>query len=278
MEVLETKVKEQEQEVMSFHKTYERHERDKSQPVRQATPDRPPRSRYQYYQDDDGQDEDDDLPPRSNQWNIDPATINRVRNPNFQEPSFQEQPRRQDNCHTEESDEEEELTNIEQTKMESTIRAFEKKRDTEELTDNPTQSQIASFYGSLAHSANSSGIPMRPIHSIQKGKPVYPDKANRLNPQILQEYSSSLFYRLQQLIPESVAMYHDLVIQNQREEDGYTAIYQILSTTLPVLQDFRPKWGPRLTKKVNMYKFVNLMQTHTDQKKEASEDHTQSLN
>jgi hypothetical protein len=127
--------------------------------------------------------------------------------------------------------------------------------------------QIASFYGALAHSANSSGIPMRPIHSIQKGKPVYPDKANRLNPQILQAYSSSLFYRLQQLIPESVAMYHDLVIQNQREEDGYTTIYQILSTTLPVLQDFRPKWGPSLTKKVNMYKFVNLMQTHTDQER-----------
>jgi hypothetical protein len=159
--------------------------------------------------------------------------------------------------------------------MESTIRAFEKKRDTEELTDNPTQAQIASFYGALAHSTNSSGIPMRPIHSIQKGKPVYPDKANRLNPQILQAYSSSIFYRLQQLIPDSVAMYPDLVIQNQREEDGYTAIYQILSTTLPVLQHFRPKWGPSLTKKVNMYKCVNLIQTHMDQERSFSQPYSE---
>ena len=58
-------------------------------------------------------------------------------------------------------------------------------------------------------------------------------------------------------------MYQDLVVQNQREEDGYTALYQILSVTLQVLQDFRPKWGPGLlTKKMNMLKFVNLMQTH----------------
>ena len=62
-------------------------------------------------------------------------------------------------------------------------------------------------------------------------------------------------------------MRHDLVVQNQRDEDGYTALYQILSVTLPVLQDFCPKWGSSLTKKINMFKFVNLMQMHTYQEK-----------
>jgi hypothetical protein len=57
MELLESKVKEQAQEIISFHQTHERHERDEPQTVRQATPDRPPRSRYQ---DDDGHQYDAD--------------------------------------------------------------------------------------------------------------------------------------------------------------------------------------------------------------------------
>ena len=70
-------------------------------------------------------------------------------------------------------------------------------------------------------------------------------------------------------------MYHNLVVQNQQEEDGYTALYQILSVTLPVLQDFRPKWGPALTKKMSMFKFVNLMQRHTHQEKNFGRPYSQ---
>jgi hypothetical protein len=67
------------------------------------------------------------------------------------------------------------------------------------------------------------------------------------------------------LIPSSVTTYHDiLVLQHERAQDGYTALYQILSTCLPKLQDFHPKWGPDLTKKINMFKYVNQMQAHMD--------------
>ena len=51
--------------------------------------------------------------------------------------------------------------------MESTIRTFEKKRDMDELADNPTPAQIAIFYGAIAHNTNSSGIPMRPRKASQ---------------------------------------------------------------------------------------------------------------
>ena len=159
--------------------------------------------------------------------------------------------------------------------MESTIQTFEKKRDMDEVAHNPTPAQIAIFYGELAHSANSSGIPLRPIHSMEKGKPIYLERASRFHSQVLKWYSTTLYYRLQQLIPEPVNMYHGLVVQNQREEDGYTALCQILSVTLPVLQDFRPKWGPGLTKKMNMFKFVNLMQTHTHQEKNFGRPYSQ---
>jgi hypothetical protein len=301
---LENTVQEQDRELTELTRELTEPTRSPTEPqatsgssARVATPERsdrpirptmtsPPPRRVRY-QDEVEQEEEEEInsppaAPRGNRWNINPESIHSRRNNqettarqertwNNRSEARRENPRAsQPRDHrTQEAtwdDADDEPTSIEQSKMESAIRAFEKKRDIEELPERPTHTQIAAFYNSLAHSANSSGIPMRPINSIQKCKPIYPEKSERqLHPQVLSRFSSTLYYRLHQLIPETVHMYHDLVIQNQRDEDGYTAIYQVLSATLPVLQDFRPKWGPAFPKKQSIYRFVNTMQTFTDQ-------------
>jgi hypothetical protein len=77
----------------------------------------------------------------------------------------------------------------------------------------------------LAYIANVSDIPIHSLPSIQKGKPVYPEKVTRLHPHVLTSYISTLYYTLEQLILDSVTTYHDIVAQNQRSEDGYTVLY-----------------------------------------------------
>jgi hypothetical protein len=160
--------------------------------------------------------------------------------------------------------ESEEIANTERSMMKAAIRTFDKKVITE-LTDQPTSTQVESLFRNFAHMANSSGIPVRSLAQIKRGQPVYPASAvSRFHPSIMERFNSTIYYKLESLIPKSVATYHDIVAQNTSTEDGYTALYQILSTVVPKLQDFRPKWGPALTKDITMYRFVNLMQQHTD--------------
>ena len=150
LDSLEAKNKEQEEEkIKRLHQTVPP---AREPPIEKrlpfATPDRKPNQ--DRHQQREREAKEDEYKPPTNGWNINPDTINQKY-------------------------EAEEPTQEEENKMESTIRTFEKKRDMDELADNPTPAQIAIFYGALAHSANSSGIPMGPIHRRTNSSANRPD-------------------------------------------------------------------------------------------------------
>ena len=149
-------------------------------------------------------------------------------------------------------------TREEENKMESTICVFEKKRDMDELVDNPETAQSASLHDALAHNVSISGIPMCPIRSIEKGKPV-PRKSvvsphtntDRLlhNTVLLPPTADT---GVSQYVPESTQRRH--LHRPLPDPVGHP-------TSPPRLP---PQVGPKsLTKKTNMFKFVNLIQTYT---------------
>jgi hypothetical protein len=132
--------------------------------------------------------------------------------------------------------------------MEHAIKEFGKKyANISELTDSPSLESIETLYRQLASLANNSGIPMKLLKNIEKDQPVCPEEATEeLHPTVQQRFLATLYYKIDSLIPPSVPKYHDIVMQNIDNEDGYATLYQILRTVLPQLQDFRPKWGPTL--------------------------------
>jgi hypothetical protein len=230
-------------------------------------------------------------PSQQNRWGVDPASIgikwdharpderNQRSNERTDERSNQRrnerhsernrnrendyyQPRRyqEQESHNDQYD----IPREERQSMDNAIKGFEKRyTNITELTERPTQNNIETLYRQLAYHANTCSIPMKSLKEIERDHPIYPETAKRnLHPQVLKRFSATLYHKLETLIPDTVATYHDIVAQNTSSEDGYTTLYQILSTIIPKLQDFRPKWGPTLDKDHDMYRFVRIMQQH----------------
>jgi hypothetical protein len=150
--------------------------------------------------------------------------------------------------------------------METAIRSFEKKCSSiTELQDFPTKLIVETMCRHLAHQANNSGMPMRSIQEVERGRPIYPDDAQEcFHSTVLERHSATLFNELELLVPETVATHHDAVAQNNTNEDEHATLCQILRMVLPKLQDFRPKWGPHLDKNQDMCRFVRVMQEHAN--------------
>jgi tRNA A22 N-methylase len=42
---------------------------------------------------------------------------------------------------------------------------------------------------------------------------------------VMVQFNSTLYYKVEQLIPDTVAIYHVIVVQNTSAEDRYTALH-----------------------------------------------------
>ena len=226
-------------------------------------------SRYRRYEERRSREEDDQR-SRDNEDRRGPPYRHNTRNNDATQGSSQYRERYREDRHNRDTDGEEryntdEMTMTEKKEMESAIKNFDKKfSNTSELTDVPTQEQVEDLYRDIAHLANNCNIPMRSLNEIERGQPVYHEDAEALHPKMLRRYSAALWYKVKSLIPSTVPIYYDIVRQSTNEGDGFAVLYQILSIVMPKLQDFRPKWGPNLTKDIDMYRFVNQMEKFTE--------------
>jgi hypothetical protein len=131
------------------------------------------------------------------------------------------------------------------------------------LTNDPRQDQLESFYDSLANTMDAYEMPILRRQELQpRGTTVPLDPT--VHDETLQKITRILFRKLLETIPEECTALCEALDLYASEQDGYSALYSIMRTECRYLQDLLPSWGPTWKQNTGAYQYLAELKSYLD--------------
>jgi vacuolar-type H+-ATPase subunit H len=132
------------------------------------------------------------------------------------------------------------------------------------LTNDPRQDQLESFYDSLATTMDAYEMPILRRQELQpRGTTVPLDPT--VHDETLQKITRILFGKLLETIPEECTALREALDSYASEQDRYSALYSIMCTKCRYLQDLLPSWGPTWKQNTGAYQYLAELKSYLDE-------------
>jgi hypothetical protein len=163
------------------------------------------------------------------------------------------------------------LLNRNSLQVTSNIPRFRRETIQHNLTNEPRQDQLESFYDSLVTTMDSYEMPILRRQELQPRGTTVPLQS-AVHDEILLKISRILFGKLLETIPEECVALREVLDSYASEQDGYSALYSIMRTKCRYLQDLLPSWGPTWKQDTGAYQYLAELKSYLD---EARRSHKQ---
>lgn len=131
----------------------------------------------------------------------------------------------------------------------------------------PNQAQIVTFYTSIANLFNSLSIPIVPYEQLTITSGTFPAD-EPVDPKVQQKISSLLFTKLHNSVPKTWHKIRTIIESYTTTQDGYNALFSIMTNNSGYLRLFRTPWGPTWKNEMNSYQYLTELRHHlTDQRR-----------
>jgi hypothetical protein len=130
----------------------------------------------------------------------------------------------------------------------------------------PNQAQIVTFYTLIANLFHSLNIPIVPYDQLSLTSGTLPaDKP--LEPSLQAKVSSLLYTKLHSAVPTTWHTIRSILKSYTTTQDGYSALFSIMTNQSGYLRIFRKLWGPPWQHTMNTYKTISPTSANTSTNK-----------
>jgi hypothetical protein len=119
----------------------------------------------------------------------------------------------------------------------------------------PNQTQISYFYTSIVNLFNSLNIPIVQHKHLSQTSSTYPIK-EPIDPKVKARVSSLLYTKLSSAVPKSWKKMRHIIESYSTTQDGYGALFSIMTNNSGYLRILRNMWGPQWTANKDAYMYL----------------------
>jgi hypothetical protein len=127
--------------------------------------------------------------------------------------------------------------------------------------DPPNQAQIVTFYTAITNLFNSLNIPIVPYHQLSLTSGTAPID-EPLEPKVQTMVSSLLYQKLNSSIPQTWHKIRTIIEAHSTTQDGYSALFSIMTNNSGSLKLFRSLWGPTWNPTMNAYQYLTELRIY----------------
>lgn len=139
--------------------------------------------------------------------------------------------------------------------------------------ESPNQPQIVTFYNSIENLFNSLSIPIVPYAKLTLTSGTFPED-EPLDPKVLTKVSSLLFTKLHKSVPKTWHKIRTIIESYTTTQDGYNALFSIMTNNSGYLRLFRTQWGPTWTHDLNSYQYLTLLRHYMTEQRRYNQEYT----
>jgi hypothetical protein len=132
--------------------------------------------------------------------------------------------------------------------------------------DPPNQTQITAFYTSIEKLFNSLNIPIVQYEHLSLTSSTFPVE-EALDNKVKARVSSLLFTKLNSAVPKSWHKIRTIIEPYTTSQDGYGALFSIMTNNSGYLRIFRSLWGPLWTTEMNPYQYLLNLQHYLNKQR-----------